>query len=114
MKTLSQKILTYASVALFYYYTAIGTCFAQLKSAENIVGPKGNTDLKKAAEDVMDTILGFVALIAVIVIIIAGLRMIISSGDEGAVDKGKKTILWAIVGLIVIVISAGIVNIVLG
>jgi hypothetical protein len=50
----------------------------------------------------------------VIVIIFAGLRMIISSGDEGAVDKAKKTLLWAIAGLIVIIISAGIVNIVLG
>jgi hypothetical protein len=48
----------------------------------------------------------------VVVIVIAGIRLVVSSGDEGAVDKAKKTILFAVIGLIIILLANAIVSIV--
>lgn len=50
-------------------------------------------------------ILDFALLLAVLAIIIAGLYLITSQGDEGQKDKAKKIIFYAIIGIIVILFS---------
>ena len=70
----------------------------------------GATDPRTAILRILKSVLNFLALIAVVVIVIAGIRLVISSGDEGAVDKAKKTILYAIVGLIIILLASAIVE----
>lgn len=55
-------------------------------------------------------ILGFSAALAVLFIIIGGLRFIISSGDQNAADQAKKIILYAVLGLLVIIFSFVIVT----
>jgi len=55
-----------------------------------------------------------VAVIAAVMLVIGGVRYIISQGDEGQTEKAKNTILYALIGLIVIGLSAVIVNFVLG
>ena len=72
----------------------------------------GSTEIRTTIESVITTILGYLALVAVIVIVIAGIRLIISSGDDSAVEKAKKTILYAVIGLIVILLANGIVMLV--
>lgn len=74
--------------------------------------PGGNIDLKEAIIRVIAFVLDFLALIAVVFIIIAGLRLIVSQGDEGERDKAKKTILYVVIGLIVIILARVIVNVV--
>ena len=55
-------------------------------------------------------ILAFVAsVIAVIIIIIAGIIMITSGGDSAKVKKSRDTIIYAAIGLVVIVLSRTIV-----
>jgi hypothetical protein len=51
-------------------------------------------------------------LIAVIVIIIAGFRMVIDSGNETQLKKAKAAITWAIIGLIVSILAFSIVAII--
>ncbi len=51
-----------------------------------------------------------VAVVAVIMIIIGGLRYITSGGDTGNVTGAKNTILYAVVGLIVVALSQVIVR----
>lgn len=46
-------------------------------------------------------ILGASGVVAAIVIIIAGLRIIFSQGSEDAIAQGKRALLWAILGLVV-------------
>ena len=72
----------------------------------------GETDIESGIVNIMVAILKFMALVATIVIIIAGIRMLVSQGDESSLEKAKKAILWAIIGLIVILIAGGIVSIV--
>lgn len=52
--------------------------------------------------------------VAVIIIIIAGLRYTISSGNPQEAAKAKNAILYAIIGVVVCVVGYGIVTFVLG
>lgn len=60
-----------------------------------------------------NTVLMAVGLIAVIMLILGGLRYITSGGDAKKVTDAKNTILYAIIGLIISVLSYAIVNFVL-
>lgn len=55
-----------------------------------------------------------VGIIAVIMIIIGGVKYITSGGDSGNVTGAKNTILYAIIGLVVVALSQIIVQFVLG
>ncbi|MCK5017933.1 MAG: hypothetical protein KAS32_12825 [Candidatus Peribacteraceae bacterium] len=63
---------------------------------------------------IMGTVLGFMALAAVIVVVIAGIMLVANKGDQDVVDKSKNLIFRTIIGLIVIMISGGLVTIVIG
>jgi hypothetical protein len=64
-----------------------------------------NVDVKQIIINVIKFILDFLAVLAVIFIIIAGIRLIASQGDESAKDKAKKSIIYVVAGLIVVLIS---------
>jgi hypothetical protein len=55
-----------------------------------------------------------VGVIAVIMIIIGGLRYITSGGDSGNVTSAKNTILYAIIGLVIVALAQIIVRFVIG
>jgi len=55
-----------------------------------------------------------VGVISVIMIIIGGLKYITSGGDSGNVTGAKNTILYAIIGLVVVALAQLIVKFVLG
>lgn len=54
------------------------------------------------------------AIIAVIVIIIGGIMFTTSAGDSGHITKAKNMILYAVIGLIVIVAAYAITSFVVG
>ncbi len=54
-----------------------------------------------------------VGVAAVIMIIIGGMRYIISGGDSGNVTSAKNTILYAIIGLVVVALAQFVVKFVL-
>ena len=70
----------------------------------------GQTGVFQTITNVLLFILGA---ISVIMIIIGGLRYVISGGNSTAVTAAKNTILYAIVGVIVALLAYAIVNFVL-
>lgn len=56
--------------------------------------------------------LGLAAATAVIFIIVGGLQMHLAFGNDEAVGTAKKTLTWAIVGLVIAILSVGIVRII--
>ncbi|TSC79047.1 MAG: Uncharacterized protein G01um101425_893 [Candidatus Peregrinibacteria bacterium Gr01-1014_25] len=64
------------------------------------------------AEAVITRLLVFLALIATIVITIAGLYLILGMGDETSRDRAKKIILYTAIGIFVVVFARLIVNII--
>src|SRR5665213_216244 len=57
---------------------------------------------------------GFIGALAVLIIVIAGLRFILANGDPQSVSQARNTIIYAAVGLIVAVSAEIIVTFVLG
>lgn len=55
-------------------------------------------------------VLDFLALAAVVFIVIAGIRLLVSQGGDEQKDKAKKTILFVIVGLLVVLFARVIVG----
>ncbi len=70
----------------------------------------GSTGVFRTITNVLLFILGA---ISVIMIIIGGLRYVISGGNATAVTEAKNTILYAIVGVIVALLAYAIINFVL-
>ena len=71
----------------------------------------GSTGIFSTITNVLLFILGA---ISVIMIIIGGLRYVISGGNSTNVTAAKNTILYAIVGVIIALLSYAIINFVLG
>ncbi len=70
----------------------------------------GGADIHTAITDVIFGILTFLGIIAVLIIVIAGIRLIIGGADEGQREKARNSILYAIIGLIVILLAGAIVQ----
>ena len=62
---------------------------------------------------ITNTILYIVGIIAVIMLIIGGIRYVVSGGDSKKVTDAKNTVLYAIIGLIISFLAFAIVNFVI-
>ncbi|MBQ6375527.1 hypothetical protein IJJ37_01165 [Candidatus Saccharibacteria bacterium] len=62
---------------------------------------------------VTNTILYIVGIIAVVMLIIGGIRYVISGGDSKKVTDAKNTVLYAIIGLVICFLAFAIVNFVI-
>lgn len=82
-------------------------------SGGGITNPlQGSKTITDVLKKVINWMLGLVGFLALIAIIIGGARMIIDFGNEDQVKKAKATILWAVIGLAVVILSYAIINIV--
>lgn len=63
--------------------------------------------------NIINTLIFIVGAVAVVMIVIGGLRYTISNGDQSQVTSAKNTILYAVVGIVVAASSYAIVNFVL-
>ncbi|HMQ95585.1 MAG TPA: hypothetical protein PKD19_00010 [Candidatus Saccharibacteria bacterium] len=63
---------------------------------------------------ITNVLLFIVGAIAVIMIVIGGLRYVTSGGNQNAVTAAKNTILYAIIGIIVAILAYAVINFVLG
>ncbi len=60
--------------------------------------------------DVLNIVYAVAAFAAIIVIIVGGIRYTSSNGDSNGIQTAKNTIMYAVVGLIVVIIAAAITN----
>lgn len=74
----------------------------------------GTADLKATVINIINWVLGLLGIIAVIMILIGGFQWMTAAGNEEKVEKAKKIISAAIVGLIIILLAWAIVNFVIG
>jgi lysylphosphatidylglycerol synthetase-like protein (DUF2156 family) len=63
-------------------------------------------------KNVINAALVFAGVVALILIIYSGIKYITSRGDQTAIDSAKKTLTYAIIGLIVIFLSFFIVQLI--
>lgn len=80
------------------------------KVAENIESTiqLGKRDPREIAANVINIILGFLGIIAVILILAGGFKWMIAAGNQDKVDEAKKLMSAGVIGLIIILASFGI------
>lgn len=74
-------------------------------SLSPISGMSSNTDVNSIVVKIINFILNFVLIIGVLAIVVAGIYLITSGGDEGQKDKAKSIILYVAIGIIVILLA---------
>lgn len=92
----------------------------QVREGVNFTCPGGNCGNQTAETkvgEIIATVINIlsivVGVVAVIMIIIGGLKYITSSGDSANITSAKNTILYAIIGLVVVALAQIIVRFVL-
>ena len=70
------------------------------------------TDLEGGLMNLTNWILGFVSIIAVLMVIYGGVQYLTSAGDESKAESGKKTLTYAFVGLTIAALAYGIIEII--
>ncbi|MBT7928578.1 hypothetical protein HN682_01485 [Candidatus Peregrinibacteria bacterium] len=78
-----------------------------------IQGSPDSEPLVLLIADALKIILSFMALAAVVVIVIAGIMLVANRGDQDVMDKSRNMIARTIIGLIIILVSSGLVSVVL-
>lgn len=68
----------------------------------------GNEDPRVIIASVINVVLGFLGIVAVIIIILGGFKWMTAAGNEDKIDEAKKLITAGIIGLIIIMAAWGI------
>lgn len=76
-------------------------------------GKTGTADLSGIAQKIVNIFSIIVGIVAVIMIIYGGFKYITSGGDSGNVSSAKNTLIYAIIGLIIVALAQIIVHFVI-
>lgn len=83
-----------------------------LTTSDGSCGDQG-AQVSTVLKNVINVLSLLVGIITVIMIIISGFRYVTSGGDSGKVASAKNTLIYALIGLVVVALSQGIVLFVL-
>lgn len=100
-----KKILSLLSVLLLGVVPSIVSA-----ASTPLINPLGETDVRLIFARVISAALSIVGSFALLMFVYGGVLWMTSHGDPKMVTKGKDTITWAVLGLVVIFASYAIVN----
>ena len=80
------------------------------KGIDNAGGTVNNFNIGTAITNIVNIMLYALGAIAVIMIVIGGIRYTTSNGDSNGIKSAKNTILYAVAGLVVAILAYAIVN----
>ncbi len=90
-----------------------GTAGQNAQEGLTSVNPGANDDLNAMLSTLFSMVFGIIGVVAVIMIIIGGVNYTVSQGDSQKLQKSKSTILYGIIGLVIVLLAFAIVNFVL-
>lgn len=97
------------AIAAFTQSIADGAQSAKgIDQASDLFGPSGTFNT------ITNVLLFVVGAISVIMLIIGGIRYVVSGGDSAAVQSAKNTILYAVVGIVICLLAYAAVSFVIG
>ena len=73
----------------------------------------GAGDLNATIQNIINTIIFVIGIVAVVMVILGGVQYSTSQGDAGKVKKAKDTIMYGIIGIVISILAFAIVNFVL-
>lgn len=80
------------------------------KGQQEAGGSENQTDLTEQIRTITNVLLFILGAIAVIMIIIGGIRYATSNGESSHIKSAKDTILYSVIGLVVAILAYAIVN----
>lgn len=108
-------VLGVATVAPNYAYAA-GVADQIKQGVTDAGGGTGENSVSLGVriKQIVNVLLYILGAVAVLMIVIGGMRYTLSGGDAGSIKSAKDTILYASVGLVVAILAFAIVDFVLG
>jgi hypothetical protein len=103
----------FLGLALPAFAQSLNPCTGIQSGFSNLCNLDGN-QLGPIIGAVVTFLLIIVAIIALFFLIYGGLRWVTSGGDKGKVDEARKTVIAAIVGLVIAFLAFFILSVVLG
>ncbi len=94
-------------------FTEFSGTLSAPEASQYAPGLAQNTDLRQYIKNVVNFGLGFLGIIAVVVVIYGGFLYVTAAGKEEQAGKGKKALTYAIIGILIILSSFALVNTVL-
>ncbi|MBP7058105.1 hypothetical protein KBB06_02055 [Candidatus Gracilibacteria bacterium] len=114
MKKLISKVGTALSIATVGAATVMAQDFGQEAPGRVAAATGGTGDFKSLLLTIINYFLGFLGVLAVLMVIYGGVLYITASGDPQKAGKGQKIIMYAVIGIIIILLSFALINTVLG
>lgn len=117
MLSLVRSSLTAAGASALWATAYAGSVLAQGfggpdPELDGTPGSASEGDVRRIITDVLNAVLNFLALVAVVVVVIAGIRLIISQGNEEQLTSSRKAIFYALIGLVIVLFARVIVGLV--
>ena len=109
LKNKRNKIILSALVLVIMVFPLLASAGWNMPNRPNGLPDK---ELDEVIMTITDWVLGFAGIIAILVIVYGGLLYLTSAGNEDQMEKGKKTLMWGILGLVIIGISYAIVDVI--
>ena len=109
-----------ASLALADGSIQAGLCtganlqFTETPSSANCTAGDATSKINNIVHTIINLLSAVVGIVAVVMIIVGGLRYITSGGNDTSVTSAKNTILYAIIGLVVVALAQTLVRFTLG
>ncbi len=93
---------------------ASGTNAAACDGAKAVGATCTDTGLKGSLTAIFEALFYIIGAIAVLIIILAGIYYITSTGDSARIKRAKDTMLYAVIGLALTILARAIVGFVIG
>lgn len=97
-------------VNIFFARNAIAAPSDQAQIGVNSIGGTNSPTLESVLVTGINVFLFIIGALAVIMLIYGGYKYIISAGDASRLKSAKDTIMYAVIGLIVVVLAYSIAN----
>lgn len=116
MTNLTKKVVSFSLVLLISCFMVVSVVNAQVGDGLDYAGEVaeegglGAADSDTAIKGIINTVLGFLGLIALVVILLGGFKWMTSGGNDEKVKKAKATLMAGITGLVIVLAAYVIVG----
>ncbi len=114
-KIIAPALLWALAVPLVVFAQQVQSGLSAVRSPFGLTGRFSSAnDVPSLIEAIIYILLYIAAGLAVLFIIIGGYQYLTSAGNEEAAEKGKKTVINAVIGVVFIILAWVVVNVIVG
>jgi hypothetical protein len=97
-----KKIATLTTLGVIFALTALPVLALETGVGYGTYTGLGTKDIREGVMTIVNVLLGFLGILAIIIILWGGFRWLTSAGNEEKVGEAKKIITAGIIGLVII------------